>query len=184
MTKITISFYVLVSLVFLIYLSIPSSDFPKSIPESLQSSEPADVETPFRRGYFTNLGREDVVLYYKNEMSKDYFGFRFPTIRLNYSPEEAGTIIRDQTKSSYLEEIVIPFRESLYVNGFIPKENKDAIIVNGQVYSQKVTVKLIDSAVFARIITGLLVVLIVPVLFLSWKNIITLTLTAYKNKKT
>ena len=37
--------------------------------------------------------------------------------RLNYPPEDAQTLIRDQTQATFLEEIVHPMRESLFIAG-------------------------------------------------------------------
>lgn len=136
---------------FAIYLSFPSPEFSISPPDAVQSLEEADTETPFRRAYFTNFSREQVVEHYQKQLSPDFFGLVFPTYRLNYPPENAYTLIRDQTRSTFLEEIVHPFRESIFVNGFKPKEAKDDIWYKGTHYEQKITVKYIASPVFVRI---------------------------------
>jgi hypothetical protein len=134
----------LVSLVFFAYLMLPDPGFPEPPPGSLQSSEPADTETPLRRAYFTNLTREEVLEWYESQ-------FRIknpetPSFRLNYPPENAQTIIRDQTRSTFLEEVVHPFRESLFVNGFEPKEEKDAIFIEGLPWRQKIIVRHVPSS--------------------------------------
>jgi len=137
------------------YVFPPSPDFPKAPPDSLQSKEPADTEISLRRAYFTNLTREEVMRYYQNE---------FRGFRLNYPPEEAATIIRDQTRSTFLEEIVHPFRESFYVNGFEPKDPKDAIFIEGKSWRQKIIVRYVPSNIFLRsfviILTGLVSLLL------------------------
>ena len=138
--------YILVSLLFLGYLLMPSPAFPEPPDEFVQSKEPADVETPLRRGYFTNLTRQEVVEHYRREFA---WG-----LRLNYPPEEAQTLIRDQTKSTFLEEIVHPFRESLYVNGYEPKEGENAVGTGGVTFKQKVIVKYVPSSYFVRISLG------------------------------
>src|SRR3989337_2076372 len=112
------SLFLILAMFILVYVSLPSPDFPSPPLGSLQSDEPADSEDPLRRAYFVNLNRQEVIAHYENEFNK---GFWFLKPRLNYPPEEAQTIIRDQTRSTYLEEIVHPFKESLFINGFEPK---------------------------------------------------------------
>src|SRR3989344_4888923 len=132
--------YIFFSIFFLGYLLIPSLVFPIPPADALQSNEPADTEDSLRRSYFTNFDREQVVEYYRRQYMNGNFILRFLTLRLNYPPEEAQSIIRDQTRSSYLEEIAHPFRESLFVNGFKPQEEKDAIFIDNRFWVQKVTV--------------------------------------------
>jgi len=129
----------------LFYLLVPVPDFPEPPLGAVQSFEPADTETPQRRAYFTDLNREAVIDSYVQQ-----FSF-LPYLRLNYPPEEAQTIIRDQTRSYYLEEIVQPLRSSFYVNGFVPQEEKDAVIVDGVEYYQKITVRYIPSSPIVRV---------------------------------
>lgn len=112
---------------------------------AVQSFEPADSETLLRRAYFTNLTREEVLAYYMKE-------FGSPWLRLNYPPEEAETIVREQTRSSYLEELAHPFKESFFISGFIPKYEKDAIVIDNVKYYQKITVRYVPSTVLARIL--------------------------------
>lgn len=167
--------YVLASLLFLLYLILPGIGFPKSPDASLQSKEPADVESFFRRGYYINESRTDVINYYRNVFDNITVfnrGFSLLSIRLNYPPEEAQTIIRDQTRSTYLEEIVHPFRESLYINGFEPKKDNDRIVVNGRIYQQKITIKLVEPSVFARVVIGLLTVVFGYIVILFWINLL------------
>ncbi len=142
---------VLIFSVLFVYTLIPNPKFPNPPEGALQSKEPGDSENlSVRRAYFTNLSREEVMKHYQNE---------FKGYRLNYPPEEAATIIRDQTRSTFLEEIVHPFRESFYVNGFEPKNAKDAIEIAGLSWRQKITVKYIPSNLifrsFVMILTGL-----------------------------
>jgi len=116
-----------------IYISFPSPKFP----------EPADTETPLRRGYYTNATRQEVIEHYQSE---------FKGYRLNYPPEEAQTIIRDQTKSTFLEEIVHPLRESIYINGFEPTDPQYAIVIKGTPWRQKVIVRYVRSNLLARLL--------------------------------
>ena len=163
--------YIFISIIFLIYLALPNIEFPKKSDYSLQSTEPADVESPYRRGYYNNETRDEVILFYRNEFDKIKvfnFTFNLPSIRLNYPPEDAQDLIRDQTRSTYLEEVVHPFRESLYINGFEPSKDSDAIIVNGNTYKQKLIVKLVSSSIFSRIIIGSFSIIIFYLNILMW----------------
>src|SRR5258708_924621 len=135
-----------------VYLVKPAPfDFPAPPPGSFQSVEDADIESPFRRAYFTNYTREQVIANYKNQFRMAKF-----TFELNYTPEDAPTLIRDQTRSRYLEELVHPFRESLYINGFIPQVAKDDIWYKGVHYEEKITIKYVPSSLPVRIIFALL----------------------------
>lgn len=135
----------------LVYLFLPAPKFPNPPPGSVQSMEMADIETPFRRAYFTNLTREQVIAHYKNQ-----FRYRIFTLELNYPPEDAQTLIRDQTRSYYLEELVHPFRESVYINGFIPTRPQDDIWYKGVHYEEKVTIKYVPSGLYLRIFMAFL----------------------------
>lgn len=139
----------LVSCLLLVYVYPPSPDFPKPPFDSVQSREPADSESPYRRAYFTNLNREEVINHYKKEFN---YGFNVYTPRLNYPPEESATIIRDQTRSTYLEELVHPLRESVFINGFEPKSEKDTIIIDKVKWNQKIIVRYVPSPVWVRIV--------------------------------
>lgn len=143
--------YLAFVLAFLFYVFPASPPFPKPPPGAKQSFEPADTETPLRRSYFVDQEREEVISYYFSQFSA------IKTLRLNYPPEEAKTIIRDQTRSSYLEELVHPFRESLYINGFVPKVRKDAIVIDGKNYHQKITIRYVPSSSLLRVIYVILV---------------------------
>ncbi len=135
-----------------VYLVKPAPfDFPAPPPGSFQSVEDADIESPLRRAYFTNYTREQVIAHYKNQFRMAKF-----TFDLNYPPEDAPTLIRDQTRSRYLEELVHPFRESLYINGFIPQVAKDDIWYKGVHYEEKITIKYVPSSLPVRIIFALL----------------------------
>jgi len=153
------------SLIFLYYLSLPNLEFPVPLPDALQSFEPADTEVASRKSYFTNFNRENVVIYYAETFFLVGAGMvNFIPIRLNYPPEEAQTIIRDQTRSSYLEELVYPFRESLFINGFNPASPKDAILIENKEWQQKITVKFVSSTPWVRVTLGMVSILLILVL--------------------
>lgn len=155
--KILIFLFAAVSVSFLVYLALPAPSFPEPPSGFLQSGQPADVETPLRRGYYTDMTRQEIISHYQKQ-----FGWGY---RLNYPPEEGQTIIRDQTKSSFLEEIVHPFRESIFINGYEPKENENALEVDGRRWKEKVIVKYVPSSHFVRILMGTLSLGLVYLLF-------------------
>lgn len=170
MKRITKILFIIFSTVFIFYLLLPNPTFPNPPLDSLQSNEPADSETFLRRAYFTNYTREEVMVHYKNEFEKPVvFGIYLPSYRLNYPPEEAQTIIRDQTRSTFLEEIVHPFRESVYINGFKPSSEKDAIFIEGRNWYQKITVRYVPSKRLARIIVILLALTMVVIVTKEWE---------------
>lgn len=170
--KILIAIFVLFSFVLFAYLMIPSPSFPTPPSDAVISHEPGDTENPLRRAYFTNFTREEVMQNYKNQFDKvAIFGIKIPTYRLNYGPEESQTIIRDQTRSTFLEEIVHPFRESVFVNGFEPKEAKDAVVINAVQWRQKITVRFVPSNLFVRLFVGASTLLMTFILFREFTNV-------------
>lgn len=128
------------------YLLIPSPQFPKAPPGSLRSNEPGDMESVYRRAYFTNLSRSEVLAHYGREFSGS-----LPQFLLNYPPEESFALIRDQTKSSWLQEYVHLGRESLYINGFYPTKPTEQININGVHYLNKITIRYVPSDPVARL---------------------------------
>lgn len=169
--KISFTFIAILDLIFFIYLLLPVPDFPVPPPDSIQSHEPADTETPLRRAYFTNSTREEVMDWYKDQMRESpLYNITLPTYRLNYPPEEAQAIIRDQTRSTFLEEIVHPFRESIFINGFEPKEKKDAIFIEGRDWRQKIIVKFVPSGILAKIMVFVLINVSVIALYWAWQK--------------
>jgi hypothetical protein len=139
------------------------STFPDPPTDAIQSFEPADVEEDTRRGYYTDYTREEVINHYKKQLeSRSYF--IIPSIRLNYPPEEAQTIIRDQTRSTYLEELVYPMRESLFINGFEPTLPQDLLLREDKYWDQKIIVKKVSSNWFARLAVGLAIIGVIPIL--------------------
>ena len=161
--------FVVFSLVFIFYLLLPAPSFPEPPSDALQSDEPADLEDPLRRGYFTDLSRQGVLEHYQKEFSGSPLGnLSLPTYRLNYPPEEAQTKIRDQTRSTFLEEIVHPFRESLFVNGFEPKLDKDVILIEDKIWRQKIIIKYVQSRTLIRVVAGIVTLALACILFREW----------------
>ncbi|QQS38590.1 hypothetical protein IPM62_04380 [Candidatus Woesebacteria bacterium] len=155
MRKLSNILFVFFSVFFVVYLLLPSPEFPTPLGDAAQSVEPADSETSDRRAYFTNTSREAALDHYQNKFKLSVFGLNIPSYKLNYPPEEAYTIIRDQTRSTHLKEIVYPFRESLFVNEFVAKQAKDDIWYKGIHYQSKITVHVKRSNVYVRLVVGL-----------------------------
>lgn len=164
MRKLLLLGYVLLSFVFLFYLWSESPPFPVPPPDALLSTEPADSESPLRRSYFTNYTRDQVIEHYKAHFDRAIM------LRLNYPPEDAQVIIRDQTRSYYLEELVHPLRESLFINGFVAQSEKDDIWINGVHWEQKITIKYVLGSRSWRIIVGVLIVMISYVIIMQYIN--------------
>lgn len=158
-------FTLLFSIIFLGYLSYPTPDFPNPPDDAIQSLELADTETPFRRAYFTDYTREEVVAHYNSQMKY------LPTLRLNYPPEDAEALIRDQTRSVYLEELVHPLRESVFINGFRAKEAKDDIWYKGVHYSHKITIRYVPTSIYLRLGVGFFTVMLALALIKEFKNL-------------
>ena len=138
---------IFVAIVFLgtaAYLVLPSPSFPQLPPGSIQSTEPGDTESIYREAYYSNLSREEVEDFY----FRQFGGWG---LRQILPPEEAQSLVRDQTRSSYLEEMIHPGRESLYVNVFVPTLPQDEIRVDKVKYLNKITVRYIPSQPISRL---------------------------------
>jgi len=156
--------YLVFAILFLVYLCFPGPLFPTALWDFKVSTQPADQESLLRRGYYTNLTREQLMSHYAGEFE---WG-----IRLNYPPEEAKTLIRDQTKSSFLEEIVHPMRESLFINGYKPSAYEEVLVVDGVRYESKVIVKYVNSNIFLRLSVGLGILGVLWILVREWRKAI------------
>lgn len=147
--------FAFVLVILLLYLVIPPPQFPAQMPESFKSNEPADIETPLRQGFYTDWERAQIMDYFKRQFSlSSLLAIPLPTLELNYPPEEAQTIIRDQTQSRYLEEFAHPLRESLYVNGFFAQKASERMFANGREYKTKVIIRYVPSNPVVRLIVA------------------------------
>ena len=157
---------------FIIYLLIPAPKFPSPLPDSPQSQEPGDLrDLETFRAYFTNFSRAEVIAHYQQQFHHPgIFGF-IPSYRLNYPPEDAFTYIADQTLSNYLEEIVFPFRESLYVNGYEPGQDDDQIAFEGTPYKAKITIRYYKSNPFTRLFVAALSLIAVWILAREYQKV-------------
>ncbi len=137
-------FFFLLLLLFTVYLLWPSPKFPNAPRGSIQSQLPGDTESIYRKAYYSNLTRSEVEDFYYQQFGR--WG-----IRQILPPEEAQTLVRDQTRSSYLEEIIHPGRESIYINAFVPILPNEEININGIKYLNKITVRYIPSHPVSRL---------------------------------
>lgn len=88
------------------------------LPDSAKSTLEGDtIQIPNVAGYFSNQFRDFVVPFYVKDYQK-ISHFPFPPIRLNHPPEYSWEVIKKHTETTYLEELVYPLRDSLYVNGY------------------------------------------------------------------
>lgn len=154
--KLKYPFYILGLTVYfagLIYLLLPSP-LPPPLPEATKSTEPGDTwQNPDQTAYFTQKDRHEVLNFYQQEFAPKLFGITLPNYRLNYRPEDTAVYVRKYIDSYYLEEVVNPMRESLFINGWTPSKSplldrytEDfrrtyTIVVDGQTYSSKITIK-------------------------------------------
>lgn len=144
------------------YLILPSPVFP-GLNQSWRSTEEGDTwQNPTQKGYYSNLMRSEVVSQIRNQFLLSFRNLNFSGFRLNYPPEEAQILVRDQLKSNYLEEIVFPLRESIFINGWependpkmisIPRDKRSDLFANGQKYQAKITLYPIYSNLWSRLL--------------------------------
>ncbi len=171
--SIIIAAYLISASVFLFYLVLPSPSLPSGIPGSLVSKETGDTSDPNIQAYFTNSSREEVISYYKSKYDTSlWLGIPLPTLRLkDYPPEESKFRIQDQVRSSYLEELVHPLRESIFINGFEPTDPKDSINIENQHFLNKITVRNYPSNLLSRLFIGSLILAVFAIPVFGARNL-------------
>jgi hypothetical protein len=152
--KILIAIFIVFNLLALVYLITPTPVIPDLV-NSVKSDLPGDTtQISNVSGYFTNMSRTEAMNFYKAY----YTGFF--RINLNHPPEKAKDIIVNTIPSYYFEELVLPFKESLYINGFewendvfTKPENriKNKIIYQGKEYKSKITIRRFPTSVPKRL---------------------------------
>ena len=164
--KIFISAYLLLGLLIIGYLIIPAPKFPPpDLPQSIKSTEPGDtVQLSNTSAYFSDQSRANVINFYTSHFKRIKIfniSFSLPQYRLNHPPEEARRIWVDTKRSYYLEEIVHPLRESLFIDGFEwandvftkpQRRIKNKMVVGGRVWQAKVSLRWFQSSVLARLL--------------------------------
>lgn len=152
--KIGIIFVVAFNLFAIAYLVSPTPSIP-DLANSVKSQEPGDtIQIPNVSGFYTNMTRTEVMNFYKAHYTSPFL------VNINYPPEKSKTVIRDTIQSYYFEEFNIPFKESLYVNGFEwendvftkpEKRIKNKLIYNGKEYKAKITIRTFPVSIPKRL---------------------------------
>ncbi|KKS42501.1 MAG: hypothetical protein UV06_C0011G0005 [Candidatus Collierbacteria bacterium GW2011_GWA2_42_17] len=164
----------------IVYLTLPTPATPE-LSHAERSNEPGDTwQNPEQKGFYTNSDRATVIGEMQSEYAIKLNGFTIPSYRLNYRPEESFEMVRDQLDSYYLEEIVYPLRNSLFVNGWEPihsprfadRELKEIPMIsfNGIPYISKVTLKPVNSPVWARLFVWTLIFPATYLVYFSFKK--------------
>lgn len=152
--KIFTTIFIIFNIFAVVYLVSPTPKLPDLV-NSVKSDLPGDtVQIPNVSGYFTNMTRTEVMNFYKSY----YYGlFR---INLNHPPEKAKEIIVNTIQSYYFEEFILPFKESLYINGFEwendvftkpEKRIKNKIIFQEKEYKSKITIRTFPVSIPKRL---------------------------------
>ena len=152
--KILIALFCFFNIFAIIYLISPIPTLPDLV-NSAKSNEPGDtIQLKNVSAYYTNMTRTEVMNFYKT-----YYSGPFRII-LNHPPERSKEIIKDTIQSYYFEEFVLPFKESLYINGFewendvfTKAENrvKNKLIFKDKEYKAKITIKTFPTSIPKRI---------------------------------
>ena len=140
----------------------PPADFP-DLPGAVKSIEPGDTgQIKNVSAYYTDMPRKNVVDFYFNYFSRSPFlNIPLITYKLNHPPERIREVLRETQQSTYVEEIVHPFRESVFINGFEWNNDpftppwareQNILMVNGKTYQFKVTIFYQESKVWQRLI--------------------------------
>ena len=153
--KILISIFVLFNIFTILYLISPTPTLPDLV-NSVKSNLPGDTtQISNVSAYYTNMSRTEVMNFYKAYYSSPF------RIILNHPPEKAQDIIVKTIQSYYLQEIVLPFKESLYINGFewendvfTKAENRSTnkLIYDNKEYQSKITIRRFPTSVPKRLI--------------------------------
>lgn len=175
--------YLIFSVILLIYMLWPGptkiSDF-KVLPDSDKSTLEGDtIQIPNVSAYFSNNFREFVIPFYLanyQEKSK----LPFSPLKLNRPPEYSWTAIKKHTDSTYLEELVYPLRDSLYVNGFEPFYSDGSpkfwgstkFEVNHHNWFTKTTLRFYPSNYFVRIIVWMGIIVSIYFLYKLGRKIL------------
>lgn len=157
--KAIIIFLCLFNICALIYLISPTPVLPDLV-NSVKSDLPGDtVQIPNVAAYYTNMTRTEVMNFYKA-----YYSGPFRVI-INHPPEKSQEILVNTIQSYYFEEYVLPFKESLYINGFEwendvftkpEKRIKNKLLYQDKEYKAKITIRTFPTSIPKRVIAFLL----------------------------
>jgi hypothetical protein len=153
--KILISIIIIFNICAIFYLISSTPNLP-DLPNSAKSNLPGDTtQINNVSAYYTNMTRTEVMNFYKAYYSGPF------RINLNHPPEKAKEIIVNTIQSYYFEEFVLPFKESLYINGFewendvfTKPENrsKNKLIYQDKEYKAKITIRRFPTTIPKRLI--------------------------------
>lgn len=171
---------IIIFLIGLAYLLVPLpskiEDF-SAVPNSYKYSEQYDgIRYHQIISYLTDYRRQQATTFYKQQLQTMPF---FPPIRLNHPPEEARQLIRDEERSTYLEEFVYPLKGSIFINGYepfdingYPFDNRSyPLDMNGRVYASKLTVRYYPVSMATRILAYLLIWLSIWLIYRTAKHL-------------
>ena len=157
------------------YLLSPTPTLP-DLANSIRSDLPGDT-TQLKNvsAYFTNLSRTEVITFYKANFNGPF------RIQLNHPPEKAKEIIVDTIQSYYLEEFILPFKQSIFINGydwqndvFTKPEKRIAnkMIYKDIEYQTKVTIKVFPTSIFQRLFGFFGTELAIIIVFFIYRNLL------------
>lgn len=155
------------------------SDF-KPLPNSIKSKLAGDTfQIPNVAGYFSDNFRQFVTSFYISNYWRKTL-LPFPPIRLIRPPEYSWTAIKKHTDSTYLEELVYPLRDSLYVNGFEPfyEDGKPKfwgsakLDVEGISFFTKTTLRFYPSHFIVRVLVWFGIIISISWLFKLGKKVV------------
>jgi hypothetical protein len=171
--KILLSLIIIFNILFLIYLITPVPNL-KELPNSAKSNLPGDtVQLKDVTGYYTNLSRTEVMNFYQSIYSSPFL------IRLNHPPEKAKEIFRDTMQSYYIEEFIIPFKQSIFINGFEwekdvftkpEKRIKNKLIYNDITYPSKINTKIFYTNIATRVFVFFITEIGIYLIYLSLRQ--------------
>lgn len=178
--KIFFTIFILFNLLSILYLVSPVPALP-DLTNSAKSNLPGDtVQLKNVSGYFTNLSRSEVITFYKANFNGLF------RIHLNHPPERSKELYVDTIQSNYLEEYILPFKESVFINGFewqndpftkTEKRITNKLIFQNKEYFAKITIKTFPTTIPQRLITFfftefaiIFIILIFKRVFFNYKN--------------
>lgn len=176
-------FFIILAVLGTCYLVLPAPESFPPLPNSVKSSEPGDtVQIAGVSAYYTDMPRTEVINFYYNYFSRSPFlAIPLITYKLNHPPERIREAIRATQQSTFVEEIVHPLRESVFVNGFEwdndpftpPKHRlKNILVVNGKTYQFKITIFYQASHLWQRLLVYYLILAFSYLIILSYKGIV------------
>jgi len=168
--------FLIFSFLLLIYMMWPgpsSINQFNALPDSEKSKLEGDtVQIPNVAAYFSNNFRNFVVPFYSDNY-QNLVKPPLPPLKLNHPPEFSWTAIKRHTDTTYLEELVYPLRDSLYVNGFEPFEETGdpkywgatKFEIGSSVWFTKTTLRFYPSLVWVKVVTWLGIILSTALLY-------------------